>query len=173
MPNLTGIVASGHMAGRVGYALTAGLAAGGSTSIADLSAGRGDTLISVLVVKGGYISATAGFAAGASAGIGGNQISGGISAGRNDTVDSVVTYGTAGTLSNVSSGSVSVSVNRMVIVDHASSNRHVQARWNVGNFAGRKVPAGSVAISATRIKVTDIATNGHMLQVNWWKGDQA
>lgn len=173
-PNLTGIMAESHMAGRVGYGQTAGLAAGGSTPIADMSAARGDKLISVLAIKGNnYISMTAGFAGDASSPVGGAQLSGGISAARGDTVQNVFLFGTTGaTIFEVTAASIAVSNNRVVITDTTGANRKMQTFWSVGGFAGRNIPSTSATIVATRLKISDIATNGHKLLATWWKGDR-
>ncbi len=171
MPNLTALMARTHMADRMGLVLTSGFAAGGSTALQDISAARGDKIVSVLVVKRTFSSYTAGFAANASTPVGGTELSGGVSAGRNDVLESVVSFGTAGTIQKIT-GSSSLSANRVLIADAATSNQNVRATWSVGNFGGRKVPDGSVSLVATRVKISDIATNGHSLAVRYWKGDQ-
>lgn len=172
MPNLSALIAEGHSAARIGYALTSGFNKSGSTPIADLSAGRGDVLISVSVHKGSFTNYTAGFAADASSPIGSDGISGGISAARGDIVNSAAVFGSAAVHVDISNASLSVSANRLVIADAVGTNRILQSNWSVGAFGGRSIPFSSASIVGTKVKVSDIATNGHKLQVIWWKGMQ-
>jgi len=172
MPNLSAQIRRSHNANSIGFVLTGGFSKSSSTPIADLSAGRGDQLISVTIQKGSFLSHTAGVAGDASTPVGSDAIAGGISASRGDIVNSAVVYGCAVTHVDISNASLAVSANRLVIADATGTNRTMQVDWSVGAFGGRNIPIASASISATRLKISDIATDGHKIMAIWWKGMQ-